>query len=163
VSHLSEAECDSSATNWLIHYGWNKQAFEKHSARILDCFAGAIVESRHFHLVNPVFDIHSMPAAELEQRCFIKCWRTKRWKQDDICQTFSQVDGSDPYDMYSIRFWICESKPNREDFNDKPEKGKPTIGDVDVLILHQLTRGSFSSVIFLAPVLKIFHSRIHRL
>jgi hypothetical protein len=69
--------------------------------------------------------------------------RNKQWKQNRIGEELLQVPGADPYDGYLVEFWTHEIILDRERLVGKPKKGRPTLDDINALILHYLPRALF--------------------
>jgi hypothetical protein len=83
-------------------------------------------------------------------------------KLRDIHHELILVFGKEAYTLASVRRWIHELKTSRTIMTDDPRPGRPSIDNIDVLILKQLRETPFASVRSLSEDLRIPKTMVSR-
>jgi hypothetical protein len=99
---------------------------------------------------------------EVEQRVIIKFLRFKGMKLVDIHHELPEVFREEAYTLPRVKYWIHQLKTGRTIKTDNMRSGRPSINQIDALILKQLTETLFASARSLSKDLEIAKTRVWR-
>jgi transcriptional antiterminator len=99
---------------------------------------------------------------EGEQRLIIKILRFKGMKLVNIHHELTEVFGEETYALPRVKYWINQLKTSRTIMIDDVRPGRPSIEQIDALILKQLSETPFASIRSLSKDLEIPKTTVRR-